>query len=169
MSLDCLMWRKISLLHGGFLLEKSAVLLLETTNLIHVDGVESALGLLLVSGQLLIVHRLQTDSGVVTDTDVEDAATLGAALVVLLVGEGDVDFWHVIRGVRGRVGVGEHGLAVTADVDHARAAVVRSLDGETVRVVITANMVLRVVVRRKGLSLHTLVHPVSAEEEEAGS
>lgn len=127
---------------GDSLLEESAVLLLQTADLVHVDGVESALGLLLVSRQLLVMHGLQTDSSVVTDTDIEDTTALGAALVILLIGERDVDFWHVIRRVRGGVGVGEHWLAVTADIDHARAAVVRSLNSETVGVVITATLVL---------------------------
>jgi hypothetical protein len=149
------------------LLENGSVLLPEATNLVHVDGVEAVLGLLLVSGQLLGVHGLQADGGVVTDANNQHAAALGAALVVLLIGESDVNLGDIVGRVRRGVGVGEHGLAVAGDVDGAGAAVVGSLDCQAARVVI-AHVLLLVVVRGKALALHGLPDLVTADEVEGG-
>jgi hypothetical protein len=148
------------------LLEGGAVLLLEATNLVHVQGVELALGFLLVGGQLLVVlHGLQADGGVVADADDEDAAGLALAAVIVLIGEGDVDLRDVVGGVRGRVGAPQHGLAVAADDEDAGAAVVSGLDGEA------AVVALSVVVGRQHLALHAALvgateNPEAGDEEE---
>lgn len=93
------------------------LLLLETSDVVHVDGVETALGLLLVGGQLLLLHRLQTNGGVVANAHNQHTPALVLAIGVLLVGEGDVNFRDVVWRVRRRVGVAEHGGTITADVD----------------------------------------------------
>lgn len=152
-------------------MELGAILLLEATNLVHINGVELALGLLLISRQLLVVHGLQADSGVVANTDDKNAATLGATLVILLVREGDVDLRDVVRRVRRRVRVGEHGATVPVDDEDAGAAVVRRLDGKATGVVVALVVIVRgqaVVLLALGLLAHELHAAGAAEEEEDG-
>lgn len=158
---------------GRHLLELRAVLLLEATDLVHVDRVELALGLLLVSGQLLVVHGLQADCRVIADANDKDSATLRAPLVVLLIGEGDVNLRNVVGRVRRRVGVGQHGVIVTVDYKDAGATVVLGLNSETTVVVAE---VLGVVIRRKtfvfvvqSLGSHHLQATSATEEEEDGN
>jgi hypothetical protein len=146
------------------LLEGGAVLLLEATNLVHVQGVELALGFLLVGGQLLVVlHGLQADGGVVADADDEDAAGLALAVVVVLIGEGDVNLGDVVGGVGRRLGAAKHRVAVTVDDEDGGAAVVGGLDGEAA-VVVDA---LGVVVRGQELGLHAALADTT-DEPEAG-
>lgn len=116
----------------SLLLKHVAVLFLETSELLHVERLELALGFLFVRGQLLFLHRLQADSGVVTNANNEDTPALALAFIVLLVGEGNVDFRHVVGRVRWRAGVLQHGLSVTADEDDAGTSVVLGLNGEAI-------------------------------------
>lgn len=153
------------------LLELSTVLLLETADLVHVDRVELSLGLLLVGGELLVVHGLKTDSRVVANPDNENTTALWSALVVLLIREGDVDLGNIIGRVGRRVGIGKHGVAVLVDDKDAGAAIVRRLDGEAsvvghalgVAVVVRGETILLVV---DGLHLHLLLATSAAEQEE---
>lgn len=154
---------------GGIsLLELSTILLLKTADLVHVDRVELTLGLLLVGRELLVVHGLQTDSGVVTDTNNQHSAVLLSALLVLLIREGDVDLWDVVGRVRRRVGVGKHGATVLVDHENAGAAVVRCLDGKAA--VVGKALGVAIVVRRQavlfGLDGSSLLLKTSAAEEE---
>lgn len=61
------------------LFEKVVILLLQPANLVHVQRGKAILGLLLVGRKLLLLHRLQTDGGVVADANNEDASTLALA------------------------------------------------------------------------------------------
>lgn len=79
------------------LLEDCPVLLLQAANLIHVNGLELALGFFLVCWQLLLLHRFQANGGIVTNPNDQDATTLGAAVLVVLVGEGNVDLRYIVR------------------------------------------------------------------------
>lgn len=97
------------------LLKHVAILFLEATNLVHVDGLELALGFLFVGRKLLFSHGFETDGGIVAYPDDEDAAALAVAVIVVLVGEGDVNLGDVVRRVGRRVRVLEHGLAISAD------------------------------------------------------
>lgn len=141
------------------------ILLLEASNLVHVDRVEIALRLLLIGGQGLVLDGLETDGGVVADADNQDAAALEVALVVVFIGEGDVDLRHVVGGMRGGTRVLEHGLAVAADDEDARAAVVGSLDCQAA-VVCHA---LAVVVGRQSVLLHLALEALAADKEESRS
>lgn len=151
------------------LLELSTVLLLETADLVHVDRVELSLGLLLVGGELLVVHGLKTDSRVVANPDNENTTALWSALVVLLIREGDVDLGNIVGRVGRRVGVGKHGVAVLVDDKDAGAAIVRRLDGEAsvvghalgVAVIVRGETILLVVDK-----LHLLLATSAAEQEE---
>ena len=151
-------------------MELSTVLLLKTANMIHVDRVELTLSFLLVSRELLVVHGLQTNSRVVANTDNKDAAVLLSALVVLLIGEGDVNLGNVIGGVRRRVGVGKHRTAVLVDDEDAGAAVMCCLDGEAA--VVGESLAVAVVVRRQtillGLDGLLLLTTSAAEQEKDG-
>lgn len=155
---------------GISLLELSTVLLLEAANLVHVDGVELALCLLLVGGQLLLVHGLQTDGRVITNADDEHTTALLSALLILLIGEGDVNLGNVIGGVRRRVGVGKHRTAVLVDDEDAGAAVMCCLDGEAA--VVGESLAVAVVVRRQtillGLDGLLLLTTSAAEQEKDG-
>jgi hypothetical protein len=157
-------------LGGISLLELSTVLLLKTADLIHVDRVELTLGLLLVGRELLIVHGLQANSGVVTNTDNKHAAVLLSALLVLLIREGDVNLWDVVRRVGRRVGVGKHGATVLVDNENTGATVVCCLDGKAA--VVGKALAVAIVVRRQavlfGLHGGLLLKTSAAEEEEDG-
>lgn len=72
------------------------LLLPQATNIVHVDGVEVRVAVLLVGGKLLLVQGLQTNSCVVTNANDHDPAGLAPAALVLLFGEGDVNLGHVI-------------------------------------------------------------------------
>lgn len=148
----------------------STVLLLEAANVVHIDRVELTLGFLLVGRELLVVHRLKTDSRVVANTDNEHTAALLSALLVLLIGEGDVDLWDVIGGGRRRVGVGKHRTAVLVDDEDAGTAVMCCLDGEAA--VVGEALAVAVVVRRQtvllGLKDLLVLETGAAEKEEDG-
>jgi threonine synthase len=148
----------------------STVLLLEAANVVHIDRVELSLGLLLVGRKLLVIHRLKTDGRVITNTDNKHTAALLSALVVVLIGEGDMDLRDVIGGGRRRIGVGKHGTAVLVDDEDARAAVMCCLDGEAVMV--DEALAVAVVVRRQavllGLKDLLLLETGAAEKEEDG-
>lgn len=150
------------------LLKLSTVLLLEAANVVHIDRVELALGLLLVGGELLVVHRLKTNSRVVANTDNEYTAALLSALLVLLIGEGDVNLRDVIGGGRRRVGVGKHRTAVLVDDENAGTAVMCCLDGESA--VVGEALAVAVVVRRQtvllGLKDLLVLETGAAEKEE---
>jgi hypothetical protein len=151
-------------------LELSTILLLEAANVVHIDRVELSLGLLLVGRKLLVVHRLKTDGRVITNTDNEHTAALLSALVVLLIGKGDMNLRDVIGGGRRRVGVGKHRTAVLVDDEDARAAVMCCLDGEAA--VVGEALAVAVVVRRQtvlfGLKDLLLLETGAAEKEEDG-
>lgn len=151
-------------------MELSTVLLLEAANLVHVDRVELTLGLLLVGGQLLLVHGLQTDGRVITNADDKHTTALLSALLVLLIGEGDVNLGNVIGGVRRRVGVGKHRTAVLVDDEDAGAAVMCCLDGKAA--VVGESLAIAVVVRRQtillGLDGLLLLTASAAEQEKDG-
>jgi hypothetical protein len=149
-------WLRCRLLVG-------VVLLLEAANLVHIERVELALGLLFVRGQLLLLHGLETDGGVLADADNEDAAVLVLAVGVLLVGEGDMDLGDVVGGVGRRLGAAKHRVAVTVDDEDGGAAVVGGLDGEAA-VVVDA---FGVVVRGQELGLHAALADTT-DEPEAG-
>lgn len=149
----------------------STVLLLEAANVVHIDRVELALSLLLVGRELLVVHRLKTDSRVVANTDNEHTAALLSALLVLLIREGDVDLRDVIGGGRRRVGVGKHRTAVfLIDDEDAGTAVMCCLDGESA--VVGEALAVAVVVRRQtvllGLKDLLVLETGAAEKEEDG-
>lgn len=153
----------------ALLLENSAVLLLETTDLVHIDRVELTLGLLFVSGKLLVVLGFQADSSIVTNADNKDTTPRGTALVVLLVRECDVDFRDIVGRVRGRVGVGKHGVGVLVDNKDALSSVVSSLDGEAA--VVGEPSVVVVVVRGQRLVIVKtleLIASCTAEQEKDG-
>ena len=130
-------------------------LFLQPTDAIHIDSVELAAALLLVGGELL-VDGFEPDSGIVADTHDDDATVLVLALVVLLVGEGDVDLGYIVRGMGRRVGVREHRLAVL-EIDNARAAghvATLGVDGEAAGVA----RPLDVLVLREGIVGTHLLH-----------
>lgn len=108
-----------------------AVLLLQASDLVHVDGVELALGLLLIGRELLLAHGLEANSSIVSDANNKDTSTLGAALLILLIREGNVNLRDVVGRVRRRVWIGEHRLAITTNDKDAGAAVVCCLNGKT--------------------------------------
>lgn len=146
------------------LLKHVAILFFETSELLHVERLELALGFLFVSGQLLLLHRLQTDSGIVTNTDNENASALLLAFIVLLIGEGNVDFRHVVGRVRRRAGVLQHGLSVTADKDDAGAAVVLCLNGQAILHRVLGSLA----VNGQGVCVAGLAVAANTAEEEEG-
>lgn len=146
------------------LLKHVAVLFLEPSQLLHVEGLELALGFLFVGRQLLLLHGLQTNRGIVADTYNEDASALALVVFALLVGEGDVDFRDVVGRVRRRAGVLQHGLAVAADKDDAGAAIVLGLNGEAVLPGVLADLV----VDGQGLCIAGGAAAADAAEEEEG-
>lgn len=111
----------------SILLEQRAVLLLQAANLVNVNRLELTLDFLLVRWELLLLHGLQADCGIVTNAYDQDTTAFGLAVFVVLVGKGDVDLGDVIRRVRWRIGILEHGLAVAGDVVDAGAAIMRCL------------------------------------------
>lgn len=159
-------------------MELGTVLLLEAANLIHIHRVEAVLVILLVRRQLLLGHRLKADGGILTNTDDENTRAPKLALLINLIGNGDVDLRDVIRRVGWGVGVGEHWVAVAPNENGAGTAVVLCLDGETVQVcgaLIHAKLGLLVVV--EGILTHAVQVPLTtavgnecgdgAEEESA--
>lgn len=112
------------------LLEQVPVLLLQSANVIHVNGLKLTLELLLVCWQLFVMHGLETDSGVVTNTHHKNATALGTSILVMFFGECNMDLRNVVGRMRGRVRVLKHWLAVTADVEDARPAIVSCFDGQ---------------------------------------
>lgn len=147
---------------------ESEVLLLEATDIVHVKRVKAALSFLLVSRQLLLLHGLQTNSSVIANADDEDAAALSATLVVVLIREGDVDLGDVVGGVRGGVGIGEHGRTIAGDVDGAGAAVMGGLNGEAGRLVATHVVSGLAVCGKAFFTVYPIVCSASTDEEETG-
>lgn len=81
----------------SILLEQRAVLLLQAANLVNVNRLELTLDFLLVRWELLLLHGLQADCGIITNTHNQDTTALGLAVFVVFVGKGDVDLRNVIR------------------------------------------------------------------------
>lgn len=148
------------------LLKQVAILFLEAANLIHVNGLELALGLLLIGGKLLFSYRFETNSGIVADSNNENAAALAVAVVVVLVRKGDVNFRYIIGRVGRRVGVLQHRLAVAANDNDTGATVVFGLNGEAV---LEHGLLAGFVVGRQRFVAKLLHATGAAEEVEGGN
>lgn len=133
-----------------------ALLLLQASNIVHVDGVELVAALLLVGGELFLVQGLHADGGIIANAHDQNATTLPTTAVVLLLGEGDVNLRHVVGRVRGLVGVCQHWLPVLVEDQHARMAV-SGLDGQTAVVTGALGVLHDVVVLWEGVFAHSLL------------
>lgn len=147
-------------------MKEGAILLLEAANLVHVDRVEVAFSLLLISRELFIAHWLKAHGSILADADDKNASALGAAGLVVLVGKGNVNLRHVVGRMRRRPRVRQHRLAITTDDDGARPAIVFGLDGKAKVLWVLASVKLGVAVGRKNFVTHTLLHTVTTEKEE---
>lgn len=98
------------------LLEHCPVLLFQSADPVHINGLELALGFLLVSRQLLVVHGLKANGGIVSNTHHQNAAALGTTMFIMFVGEGNVNLRDVVWRMRRRLRVLKHGLTVTTDI-----------------------------------------------------
>jgi hypothetical protein len=65
------------------------LLLLQATNTVDIDRIELGFALLLIGGQLLVLQRFHAD-GSITDTYNNNATALSLAVLVMLIGKGDV-------------------------------------------------------------------------------
>lgn len=137
------------------------VLLLQAPDLVHVDGVELCAALLFVGRKLFLVQRLKSNRAF-AEPDNNNPATLLVALVVLLVGEGNMDLRDVVRGVWRLLRVGQHGLAVLEDDDTGPARSPFGLDGQTAMV----SGPLDLVILRKGVVAHLLLASHSPQDHE---
>lgn len=136
------------------LLELRSVLLLQATDLVHVDRIETGAALLLIGGQLLLADGLHSNSGVAY-SDNHDTSILLAALVIMLVGERNVDLGNVLGRVRRRIGVSQHGSTAIQDND-ARPAVCGCYS-QAAGAVGAVELMLNVVVLRETLIVHLLL------------
>lgn len=145
------------------LLVQVVVLLLQSTDLVHVNRVELTLGILLIGRELFLVHGLEAHSGIVADTDNKHPSAPGATLLILLVRKGYVNLRNVVGRVRRGIGIGEHGLTITTDDKDAGSAIVLRLDCES-------TVILGIVVCGKNLALSAqkLLAASSAEDEKDG-
>lgn len=146
------------------LLKQVVILFLEAANFIHVNGLELALGLLLIGGKLLFSYRFEANSGIVADSDNENATALALAVIVVLVRKGDVNFRYIIGRVGRRVGVLQHRLAIAANDDDAGATVVFGLNGKAV---LEHGLLAGFVVGRQRF-VAKLLHATGAAEEVEG-
>ena len=78
------------------------VLLLETSDPVHIDRMEApaeSSSLLLICRELLLVQRLKSNAGL-ANTDDDYATTFPSSRLVVLIGEGNMDFRNVVGRVR---------------------------------------------------------------------
>lgn len=138
------------------------LLLLESANLLNVHRVELRAAFLLIGGELLVVEGLEANGGL-ANTDDNHTAALWPALVVLLVGEGDVNLGNVVGGVGRRSGVGKHGRGAIVEDNDALSAVA-GFDGETSVVA----RLLDIMVLGEGLVQHLLLPPHPPHQHQKG-
>lgn len=93
-----------------------ALLLFESSNLVHIDGLELSLCFLLIGRQLVVLDGLQADCGVVTYADDKYTTTLALPLLILFVRERDLDLRDVVGRVGRQLWVLKHGLSIAADI-----------------------------------------------------
>ena len=127
------------------------LLLPQTADPIHVDGLEPLGVFTLIGGELLVVaHGLEADDAALLADAYEhnpSRCLVPAVGLVLLVGECNVDVGHVAGGVRRQLRVREHGRAVE---DDGAGASVGRVDRQTARVVALVHGGQLVVVGREG-------------------